>query len=299
MPKYICDNCNNEFPSEQNKSIQCPNCHWSSSVRKLEVNTPTEVPARASTHDDFPINLSTLLHGKTEGVKQITKTGEVKKQKKGYGCLVAVLLIVGFSVVTFGLHLNKGLKTESQPLKQGESQQPQQKEEPQPPQSAAPQQLQQGMPQASPQQEDYSSYKKSDLKAVYFTSKLIKKFSNVRPEGRVLYFLEDGIVFQKVTNGYLLVTALPSEDGDDPLFLETNEELQQGENLYHRQAYFTGDFEYESINGFNQKIYAFKLIPMQYSGNRSLPYNAQYAGEPNFISVGGRVVPNPRKQRQN
>ena len=35
MSVYKCDNCNYEFNSEQEQNIQCPNCSWSSSVRKL------------------------------------------------------------------------------------------------------------------------------------------------------------------------------------------------------------------------------------------------------------------------
>ena len=38
MPAYKCDNCNMEFSSEQEQNIQCPNCSWSSSVRKLGVD---------------------------------------------------------------------------------------------------------------------------------------------------------------------------------------------------------------------------------------------------------------------
>ena len=46
MTKYKCDNCNNVFNSEQERNIQCPNCSWTSSVRKLEANVAPQMPTR-------------------------------------------------------------------------------------------------------------------------------------------------------------------------------------------------------------------------------------------------------------
>lgn len=112
---------------------------------------------------------------------------------------------------------------------------------------------------ASQKQEDYSNYKKANFTAALFMSRA----AGQHPQKQVLYGLLHCIVFQKIQNGYLLVSEDPDPEGfpSDPLFIETDEELQEGQNLFSRYAYYAGDFEYTAINGFNKRIYAFKLVP--------------------------------------
>lgn len=117
--------------------------------------------------------------------------------------------------------------------------------------------------EASQQQEDYSNYKKASVTAALFMSEAATKLGGDHPQKQLLYGLNLCVVFQKVPKGYLLVSEDPAPWGDihDPLFLETNEELGEGQNLMFREAYYVGDFNYTGINGFNKKIYAFKLVP--------------------------------------
>ena len=52
MPKYKCGNCSNEFTSEQERNIQCPNCQWSSSVKKCEEGAKIEAQGRDASAQD-------------------------------------------------------------------------------------------------------------------------------------------------------------------------------------------------------------------------------------------------------
>ena len=102
-------------------------------------------------------------------------------------------------------------------------------------------------------QEDYSHYKIANITMGAF----MNEGTGYYPRKQILYPLVGCIVFQKTPQGYIL----EGTESASPIFLETNEELPQGINLYGRWAYYIGDFQYTNIGGFNRRIYAFRLVP--------------------------------------
>ena len=96
-----------------------------------------------------------------------------------------------------------------------------------------------------------------------------------------LYSLDAMKVFQKTDEGYLISPRppLPFSDRlvfvyDDPVMLHVA--------LEKLDAYRVDDYSYKALNGFDQEVSAFRVVPPP------IPV-------PNFIYVGGKLIKNPRK----
>lgn len=114
MTKYKCDNCHNEFSSEQQQSIQCPNCFWSSSVKKIETNAPKDVPAEIFSAQDggqaVGKDVGKNVDSEIERMKQGAAT---PKKGNGVGFFVAIILAVIFLAAVLP-NLNRARENASQ-----------------------------------------------------------------------------------------------------------------------------------------------------------------------------------------
>ena len=78
------------------------------------------------------------------------------------------------------------------------------------------------------------------------------------PDSQTCYLLLGMRVFQKVPNGYLLVDGWG--DAPHPALLITNERFAQNEILGDIYAYYTGEAEYTTLTGFQNRVHAWKIF---------------------------------------
>ena len=132
----------------------------------------------------------------------------------------------------------------------------------------------------------------SELGVANFLSNLL---GLEEPNDHHYYNLNMTQVMQSAKDGVLIkvnpIFTMGEPINTEVAFLYTDRDFIDGTGLDNLWAAYVGIYQYQTVLGGVKKIHAFRLI----EDDEIQTFKKSQQEEPNFISVNGKVIPNPQK----